>query len=259
MKLSRKRMPALHHGGGSVMFWGCFDAAGSLRSVNSEEHQGILELNVLPSIWKLSRSHMSQVLHRDNDPNTQFKAAKDEQERNDGLFCSVLLWVLNIGAEVGQNSSYRCSSLFDSSDHATKNLVKSPVAWVCDIVICLYKLKCWSIFSISNDLRERKKFILLFLRRGSNKFEHACIAFHCKIRHPILAHRFITNTPEKWLVLDYFLTRFHIWHIIFVISGTSTLCCWLYKKNKLKKTFTSCTLRKQTTNHKIRCCCSKVK
>ena len=32
------------------MFGGCFDAAGSLRSVNSEEHQGILELNVLPSI-----------------------------------------------------------------------------------------------------------------------------------------------------------------------------------------------------------------
>ena len=52
----KNTVPTVKHGGGSVMFWGCFAASGTgcLESVQgtmkSQDYEGILERNVLPSV-----------------------------------------------------------------------------------------------------------------------------------------------------------------------------------------------------------------
>ena len=70
----KNTVPNVKHGGGSVMLWGCFVASGTgcLESVQgamkSQDYQGILERNVLPSVRKLGLSCRSWVLKQDNDP-----------------------------------------------------------------------------------------------------------------------------------------------------------------------------------------------
>ncbi|KAL0146521.1 hypothetical protein M9458_058152 [Cirrhinus mrigala] len=70
----KNTVPTVKHGGGSVMFWGCFAASGTgcLESVQgtmkSQDYQGILERNVLASVRKLGLSRRSWVLQQDNDP-----------------------------------------------------------------------------------------------------------------------------------------------------------------------------------------------
>ena len=60
-------VPTVKHGGGLVMLWGCAaSGTGPLESmqgtVKSQEYQGILERNVLPSVRKLCLSRRSLVL-----------------------------------------------------------------------------------------------------------------------------------------------------------------------------------------------------
>ena len=70
----KNTVPTVKHGGGSVGFWGCFAASGTgcLESVQgtmkSQDYQGILERNVLPSVRRLGLSRRSWVLQQDNDP-----------------------------------------------------------------------------------------------------------------------------------------------------------------------------------------------
>ena len=65
------------------MFWGCFSASGTgcLESVQgamkSQDYQGIVERNGLPSVRKLGLSHRSWVLQHDNEPK---HTAKNTQE-----------------------------------------------------------------------------------------------------------------------------------------------------------------------------------
>ena len=76
-------VPTVKHGGGFVMFWGCFAATctGCLKSVQgtmkSQDYQGILERNVLPILRKLRVSRRSWDLQQDNDPKHTAKAPKN--------------------------------------------------------------------------------------------------------------------------------------------------------------------------------------
>lgn len=66
--------PTVRHGGGSAMFWGCFAASGTgwLGSVQgamkSQDHWGILCLNVLPSDRELGLSCRAWLLQQGSDP-----------------------------------------------------------------------------------------------------------------------------------------------------------------------------------------------
>lgn len=91
----KNTIPTVKHGGGSVMFWGCFAAPGTgcLESVQgtmkSQDYQGILERNVLPSVRKLCLSRRSWVLQQDNDPK---HTAKSTQEWIRTKHWTILKW-----------------------------------------------------------------------------------------------------------------------------------------------------------------------
>uniref|UniRef100_A0A669ERY6 Uncharacterized protein n=1 Tax=Oreochromis niloticus TaxID=8128 RepID=A0A669ERY6_ORENI len=74
--------PTVKHGGGSVMFWGCFAASGTgcLESVQgtmkSQDYQRIQERNVPASVRKIGLSRRSWVLQQDNDPKYTAKSQK---------------------------------------------------------------------------------------------------------------------------------------------------------------------------------------
>uniref|UniRef100_A0A3B3T533 Tc1-like transposase DDE domain-containing protein n=1 Tax=Paramormyrops kingsleyae TaxID=1676925 RepID=A0A3B3T533_9TELE len=76
-------IPTVRHGGGSVLFWGCFAASdtGNLESVQdtmkSQEYEGILERNILPIVRKLSLSRRSWDLQQDNDPKHTAKSTQE--------------------------------------------------------------------------------------------------------------------------------------------------------------------------------------
>ena len=65
------------------MFWGCFAASGTgcfeyvQGTMKSQDYQGILEQNVLPSVRTLGLSHRSWVLQQDNDPKHTAKTPKN--------------------------------------------------------------------------------------------------------------------------------------------------------------------------------------
>uniref|UniRef100_A0A8C7YAL0 Transposase Tc1-like domain-containing protein n=1 Tax=Oryzias sinensis TaxID=183150 RepID=A0A8C7YAL0_9TELE len=70
----KNTVPTVKDGGGSVLFWGCFGASGTgclevvQGKMKSQDYQGILDRNVLPSVRKLGLSRRSWVFQQDNDP-----------------------------------------------------------------------------------------------------------------------------------------------------------------------------------------------
>ena len=70
------------HGGGSIMFWGCFSAAGTGRSVrtegkmNREKYREILEENMLQSAQDLRLWRMF-TFQQDNDPKHTAKTTQE--------------------------------------------------------------------------------------------------------------------------------------------------------------------------------------
>lgn len=70
----KNTVPTVKHGGGSMMFWGCFAASGTgcLDSVQgvmkSEDYQNVLGRNVGPSVRQLGLRQRSWVFQQDNDP-----------------------------------------------------------------------------------------------------------------------------------------------------------------------------------------------
>ncbi len=87
----------MKHGGGSVMFW-VASGTGCLESVQgtmkSQDYQGILKQDLLPSFRKFCLSCKSWVLQQNND-----QKLKALWEQNIGLFwCGtlcVLIWILS--------------------------------------------------------------------------------------------------------------------------------------------------------------------
>uniref|UniRef100_A0A3P9LRV8 Uncharacterized protein n=1 Tax=Oryzias latipes TaxID=8090 RepID=A0A3P9LRV8_ORYLA len=66
----KNTVPTVKHGGGSVLFWGCFAASGTgclevvQGQMKSQDYQGILDRNVLPSVRKLGPSRRSWVFQQ---------------------------------------------------------------------------------------------------------------------------------------------------------------------------------------------------
>ena len=91
----KNTIPTVKHGGDLFMFWGCFAAPGTgcLESVQgtmtSQDYQGILERNVLPSVKKLCLSRRSWVLQQDCDPK---HTAKSTQEWIRTKHWTILKW-----------------------------------------------------------------------------------------------------------------------------------------------------------------------
>uniref|UniRef100_H2MNT5 Tc1-like transposase DDE domain-containing protein n=1 Tax=Oryzias latipes TaxID=8090 RepID=H2MNT5_ORYLA len=79
----KNTVPTVKHGRGSVLFWGCSAASGIgcleivQGKMKSQDYQGILDRNVLPSVRKLGLSPRSWVFQQDNDPK---HTAKNIQE-----------------------------------------------------------------------------------------------------------------------------------------------------------------------------------
>lgn len=83
----KNTVPTVKHGGGSLMFWGCFAASGTglLDRVHgimkSEDYQQILQRNVGPSVRKLGLPQRSWVFQQDNDPKHTSKSTRKWFER----------------------------------------------------------------------------------------------------------------------------------------------------------------------------------
>uniref|UniRef100_A0A8C7WT33 Transposase Tc1-like domain-containing protein n=1 Tax=Oryzias sinensis TaxID=183150 RepID=A0A8C7WT33_9TELE len=90
-------VPTVNHGGGSVLFWGCFaaSATGCIEVVQgqmkSPDYQGILGRNVLPSVKKPGLSRRSWVFQQDNAPK---HTAKKSQEWLREKRWTILKWIL---------------------------------------------------------------------------------------------------------------------------------------------------------------------
>lgn len=75
-------IPTVKHGGGSILVWGCFAAAGPgqltiIESImNSTVYQRVLEEHVKPSVKKLKLTR-NWTLQHDNDPKHTSKSTKD--------------------------------------------------------------------------------------------------------------------------------------------------------------------------------------
>lgn len=79
---NKNLIPTVKHGGGNVMVWGCFSAAGPGQltiiesTMNSVLYQRVLEENVRPSVRKLKLKRMWTMQH-DNDPKHSSKSTKE--------------------------------------------------------------------------------------------------------------------------------------------------------------------------------------
>ncbi|CAJ0963147.1 unnamed protein product, partial [Ranitomeya imitator] len=83
----KNTVPTVKHGGGNIMFWGCFSAkgAGLLHRINGRMdgamYRKILSDNLLPSARTLKMGH-GWVFQQDNDPKHKAKAAKFGAEQS---------------------------------------------------------------------------------------------------------------------------------------------------------------------------------
>ena len=79
--VEKNTLPTVKHGGGSMMFWGCFASSGTgnLQGVdgimNSIKYQEILQQNVVPSVLKLKLGR-HWTFQQDNDPKHTSKSTK---------------------------------------------------------------------------------------------------------------------------------------------------------------------------------------
>ena len=77
------------------MFWGCFAASGTgcfesvQGTMKSQDYQGILERNVVPSVGKLCLSRRSWVLQQDN---VSKNTPKNTQEWLRAKYWTILKW-----------------------------------------------------------------------------------------------------------------------------------------------------------------------
>ncbi len=62
------------HGGGSVLLWGCFAAAGT-GIMDSLKYQAILKKNVMPAVHELQTGNRRTFQHN-NDPKVKSKSTK---------------------------------------------------------------------------------------------------------------------------------------------------------------------------------------
>ena len=85
----KNTVPAVKHGGGSQMFWGCFAALApdAMHGImKSEDYQRILERNVGPSVRKLGLRQRSWVFQQDNDPKHTSKSTQKWFRQSAGEF-----------------------------------------------------------------------------------------------------------------------------------------------------------------------------
>ncbi|TWW59170.1 Transposable element [Takifugu flavidus] len=83
----RNTVPTVKHGGGNIIFWGCFSAKGTgLRhhitgKMDGAMYRAVLRDNLLPSARKLKMGR-GWVFQHDNDPKHTAKATKEWLKKN---------------------------------------------------------------------------------------------------------------------------------------------------------------------------------
>lgn len=83
----KNTVPTIKHGGGSIMFWGCFSAKGTglLHRISGKMdgamYRAVLRDNLLPSARKLKMGR-GWVFQHDNDPKHTAKATKEWLKKN---------------------------------------------------------------------------------------------------------------------------------------------------------------------------------
>ncbi|TWW59225.1 Transposable element [Takifugu flavidus] len=97
----RNTVPTVKHGGGNIMFWGCFTAKGTgllhriTGKMDGAMYRAVLRDNLLPSARKLKMGR-GWVFQRDNDPKDTAKATKEWLKKNHIKHCSPALEYLFI-------------------------------------------------------------------------------------------------------------------------------------------------------------------